>query len=73
MIGVIAWPLVIIGLVLSLVGIVRANRGHANNKGLAVAGAVLSVVGLALCVMWVAVVNGAAERIRDLSSSVPVW
>lgn len=52
-IGVIAWPLVIIGVVLSGVGISKAQRGEANNLGLAVAGLVTSVVGLLMCILWV--------------------
>jgi hypothetical protein len=52
-IGVIAWPMVITGLVLGLVGLGRAKRGRATNKGLAVASIVLSALGLVVCVAWV--------------------
>ncbi|MBE1463655.1 DUF4190 domain-containing protein [Kibdelosporangium phytohabitans] len=56
-IGVIAWPLVIIGVVLSGVGISKAKKGEANNLGLAVAGLVTSVVGLVLCIAWVSALS----------------
>jgi hypothetical protein len=53
-IGIIAWPLVIIGAVLSGLGLVKANQG-ASGKGLAIAGVVLSACGLLICVLWVTV------------------
>jgi hypothetical protein len=54
-IGVIAWPLVILGLVLALIGLGNANKGRATNKSLAIAGVVLSALGLLVCVAWVAI------------------
>jgi hypothetical protein len=54
LVGMIAWPLVILGLIFSLAGIGRANSRLATNKGLAVAGLVLSILGLLTCVMWLA-------------------
>ena len=62
-IGVVAWPLVILGLVLGLVGVSKANRGQATNKGLAVAGIALSAIGLAICVLWAAVFTKAASDV----------
>jgi hypothetical protein len=62
-IGVVAWPLVIVGLVLSIVGISRASKGIANNRGLAVAGAVLSAIGLAVCVLWTAFFGAVANEV----------
>ncbi|MFB9905072.1 hypothetical protein [Allokutzneria oryzae] len=52
-IGVVAWPLVIIGAVLSGVGLSKATSGAASNKGLAIAGLVCSIVGLLMCFAWV--------------------
>src|SRR5437588_2649386 len=52
LVGVIAWPLVILGVVFSLIGLSRANKRRATNKGLAVSGVVLSVLGLVICVLW---------------------
>ncbi|HWO66632.1 MAG TPA: MmpS family transport accessory protein [Umezawaea sp.] len=60
-IGVVAWPLVIVGLVLSVVGVTRASKGIANNRGLAIAGAVLSVIGLVVCVLWTALFGAAVS------------
>ncbi|GAA1279806.1 MmpS family transport accessory protein [Saccharothrix xinjiangensis] len=62
-IGVVAWPLVILGLVLGLVGWARADRGRATNKGLAIAGVALSAVGLVVCVLWAAVFTKAASDV----------
>ena len=62
-IGVIAWPLAILGLVFGLVGISRARKGAATNMGLAIAGTVLSTIGLVLCIAWVAAVGSAASEV----------
>lgn len=45
LIGVIAWPPSILGLVFGLVGIARARNGVATNKGLSIAGTVLAAIG----------------------------
>ncbi|MBB5954813.1 hypothetical protein FHS29_001383 [Saccharothrix tamanrassetensis] len=60
-IGLVAWPLVILGLVLGALGTARASRGRATNRGIAIAGVVLSAVGLVICVLWVAVFGKAAS------------
>jgi|SRR4051794_4818771 hypothetical protein len=49
---VIAWPLVIVGVVLSAVGIAKVQKGQANNMGLAVAGLVTAIIGLFMCIAW---------------------
>jgi hypothetical protein len=54
LIGVVAWPLVVLGVILSGVGLGKARRGEANNLGLAVAGLVTSLIGLVLCIAWAA-------------------
>ncbi|WP_051771624.1 MmpS family transport accessory protein [Saccharothrix sp. NRRL B-16314] len=64
-IGVIAWPLVILGLILGLVGLSKANKGQANNKGLAIAGITLSAVGLVVSILWAAVFTKAASDATD--------
>jgi len=61
-VGMIAWPLVVLGLVLGLVGLNNANKGRATNKGLAIAGVVLSVLGLLVCVAWVAIFGQAVNE-----------
>lgn len=64
-VGVVAWPLVVVGLTLALFGLVRANRGQADNKGLAVAGIALSALGLVVCVLWAAVFTKATSDASD--------
>ncbi|MFJ7217519.1 DUF4190 domain-containing protein [Amycolatopsis sp. NPDC098790] len=64
-IGVIAWPLVILGLVFGIVGLLRANRGQASNKGLAIAAVVLSAIGLVICVLWTAAFGKAVNDAAD--------
>src|SRR3954469_2566048 len=49
-IGVVAWIVAPIGLVLSIIGIQRANR--LGGRGLAVSGAVLGAIALVICSLW---------------------
>lgn len=56
-IGLLSWPLVIIGIVLSGIGINYANQGRADNKGLAIAGLVVSIVGLVICILWAVAIS----------------
>jgi hypothetical protein len=63
--GVAAWPLVGLGLVLSAVGVARARAGKATNKGLAIAGVVVSVLGLVVSVLWVVVIGNAIGDVQD--------
>ncbi|MEV5300445.1 DUF4190 domain-containing protein [Amycolatopsis methanolica] len=65
LVGVVAWPLVIIGLILSIVGVSRATKGAATNKGLAIAGVVCSAVGLVICILWTAVFGAAVDKVND--------
>lgn len=64
-IGVVAWPLVILGIVFSAVGIARVRAGKATNKGLTIAGLVMSIIGLAVCVVWVFIVNEAVDQVNE--------
>lgn len=64
-IGVIAWPLAILGLIFAVLGISRANQGVATNKGLAIAGTVLASVGLVLCIAWAAAFGSAAQQVSS--------
>jgi hypothetical protein len=65
LIGVVAWPLVILGIIFSAIGISKAAKGRATNKGLAIAGLVVSVVGLVVCVLWVAVWGKAVDDVNE--------
>lgn len=51
-IGFVAWPFVIVGIVLTAIGLGRIRNRTATNKGLTVAGLVLSVIGLTVCILW---------------------
>jgi len=65
LIGVVAWPLVILGIIFSAIGISKAAKGRATNKGIAITGLVLSVVGLVVCILWAAVWKKAADDINE--------
>ena len=73
-VGVVAWPLVLVGLCLGVFGLVRVSRGQAGNKGVAIAGVVLSALGLAVCVAWVVLFGRAASdaenALDDLQAQV---
>lgn len=71
-IGVIAWPLVILGLIFSLVGFSKARKGRATNKGLALAGVVCSAVGLVICIVWLAAFGEAANQASKELENVKV-
>ncbi|MGW7532902.1 MmpS family transport accessory protein [Amycolatopsis sp. NPDC054798] len=64
-IGVIAWPLVILGIIFSALGFARSRSGKATNKGLSIAGLVLSVLGLVVCIVWLTAFAKAANEIND--------
>lgn len=61
LIGVVAWPLTILGLIFGALGTARARSGKATNKGLAITGLVLSVIGLVICIIWTAVFGKAVS------------
>lgn len=61
-VGVIAWPLVILGLIFSIIGLNRARSGKASNKGLCLAGIITSALGLLMCIIWVAAIGNAANN-----------
>jgi cytoskeletal protein RodZ len=67
LIGVVAWPLVILGIVLGGVGFARVRSGKATNKGLTIAGVVLSIIGLVICIVWTA----AFGKVANDASKVP--
>lgn len=54
LVGVVAWPLVILGLIFGVIGVERAYRKVATNKGAATAGLVLSALGLVVCILYAA-------------------
>lgn len=64
-VGVVAWPLVILGLIFASVGLYRVRKGVATNMGLSIAGLVTSILGLVICIVWVAVINKAVDDVRE--------
>jgi len=69
-VGVVAWPLVIIGLVLSAVGFARARKGVATNKGMSIAGIACSAIGLVICIVWTAAFGAAVDDLNDAAPGV---
>ena len=67
-IGVIAWPLVLLGLVLAGIGVSRARAGRATNKGLAIAGLVCASLGLVMCVLYTAAFGAAVATAPPLAA-----
>jgi hypothetical protein len=65
LIGVVAWPLVILGIILSSVGIAKAAKGRATNKGLAITGLVVSIIGLVICIVWAVIVKDAVDEVNE--------
>jgi len=57
-IGLIAWPLVILGVIFGGLGIDNANKAPGTSKGPAIAGLTCSAVGLAICVVWLVAAAG---------------
>ncbi|MFD1531915.1 DUF4352 domain-containing protein [Pseudonocardia aurantiaca] len=60
-IGVIAWPLVLLGLVFAGIGLSRVRAGRATNKGLTIAGLVCSAIGLVMCILYTAAFSAAVS------------
>jgi Domain of unknown function (DUF4352) len=60
-IGVIAWPLVLLALIFSAIGLSRSRAGRATNKGLTIAGLVCAVLGLGICVVYAAAFSAAVS------------
>lgn len=67
-IGLIAWPLAILGLIFGILGIRRASHGVATNRGLSIAGAVLAAIGLVICIAWIGFTGNALE---DAQAAAP--
>lgn len=70
-IGIIAWPLVILGLIFGIIGFFRSRSGKATNGGVAIAGAILSLIGLVICVMYASAFTSAISNLPAPPASVP--
>lgn len=69
LIGIIAWPLVLLGVVLSGIGLSRARSGRATNTGLTIAGIACSVLGLLVCISYAAAFGAAVSTPPAASAS----
>lgn len=63
-IGVIAWPLVLLALIFAAIGLARARAHRATNQGLAVAGLVCAVLGLGICIAYAAAFSAAVSNVE---------
>lgn len=67
-IGLVAWPLVVLGVVFGTLGLIRVRRRSAPHATLAVIGLVLSALGLIVCTAWTAGVSSFVGRnTRDVT------
>jgi hypothetical protein len=62
LIGVIAWPLVLLALVFAAIGLSRARDRRATNKGLTIAGLVCALLGLGICILYAALFSAAVSN-----------
>jgi hypothetical protein len=62
LIGIIAWPLVLLGIIFAGLGLSRARHGRATNKGLSIAGLVCSLIGLLVCIIYAAAFGAAVTN-----------
>jgi hypothetical protein len=69
LIGIIAWPLVLLGVILSGIGLSRARSGRATNMGLTIAGVACSVLGLLVCISYAAAFGAAVSTTPATSTS----
>lgn len=68
-VGIIAWPLVLLGLIFGIVGAVRASRGQATNRGVAIGGIVCSGLGLVICFVWASLFAAATPTTPTATSA----
>ncbi|MCE3551547.1 hypothetical protein LWC33_08780 [Pseudonocardia sp. RS11V-5] len=69
-VGVIGWPLSILGLLLSGFGLQRVTSGKADNKGLSIAGIALSAIALLVCILWATAFASAVSGTSATSGTV---
>jgi hypothetical protein len=70
-IGVIAWPLVLLALVFGGIGIAKAGSGRATNRGLAIAGLVCAAFGLLICIVYAAAFSAAVSSTPTATATAP--
>lgn len=60
--GIVAWVISPVGLVLSVVGLTAASRKGGTGRGLAIAGVILGGLGLLICMLWAIGFAGAVSE-----------
>lgn len=68
-VGTVSWVLAPIALVLSLVGLVKSTKAR-NGRGKSIAGIVLGVVALFMCILYTAVFVGSVSSVAQQSAAV---
>lgn len=58
-IGIIAWPMVLLAVVFGAVGLAKASSGRATDRGLAIAGLICGLLGLMICILYAAAFSAA--------------
>jgi len=71
LVGIIAWPIGITGLILGFVGLARVNRREATNRGVAIAGLITSGAALVICVLWLVGIGIAGSQATPSRSALP--
>ncbi|MGV9363477.1 MmpS family transport accessory protein [Amycolatopsis sp. NPDC003731] len=69
LVGVVAWPLAVLGLILAAVGVARVRSGKATNKGLSIAGVVVSLLALVVSILWAVVISKAISDVNDQATA----
>ena len=70
-VGILAWPLVILGLIFGVIGFFRSRSGKATNGGVAIAGTILSLIGLIICVIYASAFTSAVATLPAPPASAP--
>ncbi|WP_433801670.1 hypothetical protein [Actinomycetospora sp. CA-084318] len=68
-VGTVSWVLAPIGLVLSLVGLLKSGKAR-SGRGKSIAGIVLGVVALFMCILYTAVFVGSVNSVAQQSAAV---
>lgn len=55
----------VLGLVFSIIGLIQINKGGYKNKGLAIAGIIISAVSLVYAILYIAVIGPKLQELLD--------
>jgi len=70
-VGLIAWPLSITGIILGFIGLSRVNQGEATNRGVTIGGLATSGAALAICFVWLIFLGFAGTASTANRTGVP--